>query len=103
MVTERSACAPTLVVLLALSLVLFGSAVVVDTVAVFVTLPLKLGDVLYVEVIVAVCPAVIAPRLQGYGFVQAPVLETNVRFAGVGSETLTAVAVDGPLFVTTTV
>ena len=35
--------------------------------------------------------------------VQAPAFETKVRFAGVGSLTMTFVAVEGPLFVTTVV
>jgi hypothetical protein len=42
----RFACAPTFVVALALSSFVAVSFVVVETVAVFVTLPLKLGDVL---------------------------------------------------------
>src|SRR2546421_7788264 len=86
-VTKRSACVPTFVVLLALSFVLFASAVVADTVAGFVTLPPKLGEVLYVDVIVTVCPLVSVPRLHGYADVHAPLLETKVRFAGVGSLT----------------
>src|SRR5205085_6356862 len=97
---ERSDCAPTFVVALAALFVLFGSFSFADTVVVFVTLPLKFGDVLYVDVIVAVCPFVSVPRLHGYALVQAPLLETKVRFAGVGSDTVTPVAVDGPLFVT---
>jgi len=102
-VMVRSACVPTFVVALALLFVLFGSDSVPDTVAVFVTLPLKFADVPYVDVIVIDCPAASVPRLHGYAEVQAPLFETNVRFAGVGSLTVTPVAVDGPLFLTVTV
>ena len=102
-VMARSACAPTFVVAVALLFVLFVSGVVVDTVAVFVTLPLKVGDVLYVDVIVTGEPTATVPRLHGYALVQPPEFETNVRFAGVGSLTTTFAADDGPLFVTVTV
>ena len=43
------------------------------------------------------------PRLQGNAVVQAPLVETNVRFGGVGSESTTPTESDGPLFVTTKV
>jgi hypothetical protein len=56
-----------------------------------------------VEVIVALWPFVRLPSAQGKAEVQAPELETNVKPEGVGSATETALAVDGPLFVTTIV
>ena len=101
LVTERSVCAPMAVVADDVLLALFGSLTADDTFAVFVTLvPAKFDGTLYVDVIVAVWPALSVPRLHGYAVVHAPLLETNVRFAGVGSDTVTPVAVDGPLFVT---
>jgi hypothetical protein len=81
-VMPRSACAPTFVVAVALLSAPFGSVVVEATVAVLVTLPLKLGDVLYVAVIVAVWPGVIVPRPHGKLLVHAPPFDTHVRFAG---------------------
>ena len=42
------------------------------------------------------------PSEHGYGVVHAPVFETNVNPAGVGSVTVTPVASDGPAFVTVT-
>src|ERR1051326_2128925 len=99
-VMVRSACVPTFVVAFALLFVLFGSDSLPDTVAMFVTLPLKFGDVLYVAVTVTVWPAVRVPRLQGKTVQPPPLAETNVRFAGVGSLSVTPVAVDGPLFFT---
>ena len=99
---ERSACAPTLVTFVAL-FAGFGSAVLELTLATFVTLPLKAGEVEKVDVIVADCPAASVPRAQGNGVVQAPEFDTKVRFAGVGSDTVVAVALEGPLFVTTIV
>ena len=80
-----------------------GSEVVAETVAVFDTLPENAGGVLYVDMMVADCPAAMVPRLQGYAVVQAPELETKVSDGGVGSLTVTPVAVDGPAFVTTIV
>src|SRR5207253_8441395 len=88
------------VVALAEMFMLFGSPVVAETVAVFVTLPLNIGEVLYVAVNVACCPAVSVPRLQGKVVVQAPAFESQVRFGDGGSLTVTPADDDGPLFVT---
>ena len=78
----------------------FGSVVVDDTVAVFEKLPRKDAGTLNVALIVTDCPLLRVPRLHGKGVVQAPEFETNVRLAGVGSDTVTPAAWLGPLFVT---
>lgn len=52
--------------------------------------------------IVAEAPAASVPTLQGKAL-QAPLLESQVRPAGVGSDTVTPTASDGPRFVTVTV
>ena len=49
-----------------------------------------------VVVIVAELPFAIEGIVQGNGVVQAPLFETNVRPAGVGSLTITFAAADGP-------
>jgi hypothetical protein len=46
-------------------------------------------------------PLVSVPSAQGKGVVQAPVFPTKVRPEGVGSVSVTAVAEDGPKFLTT--
>ena len=51
----------------------------------------------------AVCPTVSVPRLHGNAVVQAPLFETNVRPAGVGSVTTTFAALAGPLLSTSIV
>ena len=48
-------------------------------------------------------PGAIAPSTHGNAVVQAPPLESKVRPLGVGSSTMTLVALDGPVFVTTIV
>src|SRR5262245_47901890 len=48
----------------------------------------------------AVCPAPTVPMAQGNAPVQAPVVDTNVRPAGVALATLTPCASLGPLLVT---
>jgi hypothetical protein len=70
------------------------------TVAVLEMVPVAAGLTAYVLVIVRTCPAVIVPRLHGNGVAQAPLFETNVVCAGVGSATVTFAASEGPLFVT---
>ena len=100
MVMARSALAVTVVVLVELLFPAVGSAVVDDTVAVFETVPAKLGAVEYVEVMLTICPFVIVPGAHGYAVVQPPLFEMNVNAAGVGSATVTLEADDGPLFVT---
>src|SRR5205085_3150976 len=50
----------------------------------------------YVDVIVADAPAINVPSEQANGVLHAPLFETNVRPAGVGSETVTPVASEGP-------
>jgi hypothetical protein len=84
-------------------LVLFdgnGSGVVELTVAVLVMFPVAAGETAYVVVIVAVAKGTSVPSEHGKGVVQAPLLETNVSPAGVGSLTETLCASDGPAFVT---
>src|SRR5438105_2927928 len=98
-VMARSACGPTLVVALAVLLFGFGSLVVAETVAVFVTLPLKFADVLYVAVMITAWPALSDPIV--VETVPGQLLQdTNVSCVGVGSERTTPAAVDGPLLVT---
>lgn len=79
----------------------FGSGVVAFTDAVFEIEPVAADATRNVVVIVAVEPAVNVPIEHGNGVVQAPVLETKVVPGGVESLTVTPVASDGPLFVTT--
>jgi hypothetical protein len=75
--------------------------VALETVAVLAMLvPVKFAGVVNVLVIVLVWPAVIVPSAQGKAVVQAPLFETKVVPAGVGSATETEVASDGPLLVT---
>lgn len=50
--------------------------------------------------IAAVAPTPSVPIVQGNDVVHAPLFETNVRLAGVGSLTVTPVAEDGPLLTT---
>src|SRR4051794_31875010 len=98
---ERSACGASEVVAVAVLLPLFGSLAPEVTVAVFVVnVPAKFAGIENVALIVAICPAVIVPRLQGNAVVQAPVFETKVRPAGVGSLTTTLPADAGPLLTT---
>lgn len=80
-----------------------GSLLELETDAVLVIAPVAVGETLKVEVIVAVWPLVIVPSAQGKAVVHAPLLETKVRLAGVGSLTVTPDASDGPIFVTVTV
>jgi hypothetical protein len=54
---------------------------------------------LYVTLIVLLAPGASVPRVQGNAVVQSPVLETKVNPAGVGSVTLTLVALLGPSLV----
>src|ERR1700682_142181 len=92
----------TVVVTLEVLLAGCGSFAPEATVAVLVNDgPLKPNGTLKVALIVTVCPGVMLPRLQGKADVQPPVLETNVRPAGVGSLTTTAAAAEGPAFVVT--
>src|SRR5262249_57606094 len=56
-----------------------------------------------VVVMVRVAPGRRFPRAQGNAVVQSPLLETKSRPGGVGSDTVTPVATDGPRFVTVTV
>jgi hypothetical protein len=98
---ERSACGASEVLALAVLFADDGSLAPEVTVAVFVTeAPATFAGMLKVALMVAVCPAVIVPRLQGNGVVQAPLFETNVVPAGAGSLTLTLPADAGPPFVT---
>ena len=103
LLTARSAlAAPKAVVAVALLFAGVGSGVVaLDTLAVLATLvPVKFAAVVNVLVIVFVCPGVIVPSAQGNVVAHAPLFETKPVPAGVASETETAVASDGPLFVT---
>jgi hypothetical protein len=79
----------------------FGSVVVALTVATFEIEPVAPDATAYVAVIVALEPDVIVPIAHGNAVVHAPVFETNVIPGGGGSVTVTPVASDGPLFVTT--
>ena len=53
-----------------------------------------------VAVIVRVAPAGTTPSVHGKAVVQAPVFDTQVSPAGVGSRTTTPAASDGPVLVT---
>ena len=97
-VMDRSADGgTTAVVTLALLLVLSPSATVVVTLAVLriEAAPYAVGT-RNVETIVRVCPAGTVPSAHGNAVVQSPVLPTNVRPAGVGSDTVTPGASLGP-------
>src|SRR5262249_57489654 len=67
------------------------------------------GGVRYAEgregvvVMVRVAPGRRFPRAQGNAVVQSPLLETKSRPGGVGSDTVTPVATEGPWFLTVTV
>ena len=50
--------------------------------------------------IVRVAPAGTTPSVQGKAVVHAPVVDTQVNPAGVGSRTTTPTASDGPVLVT---
>lgn len=76
----------------------FGSVELLDTDAVFESVPLAVVAIVYVLEMPAEPPAPSAPIVQGNGVVHPPLFETNVMPAGVGSATVTPVADDGPLF-----
>jgi hypothetical protein len=99
---ETSAEAVTVAVVLDELFPGFESIVVDDTVAVLVAeLPFGvLALVLYVAVIVAVCPLLSVPRLHGNAVVHAPELDTNVSPGGAVSLTDTPAALLGPLLAT---
>src|SRR5437762_3539154 len=89
------------VVALAMLLLAFVSVDAVVTFAVFVIdVPVNVMGMLYVEVMMTLCPLFIEPRLQGNGVLHAPLLLTNVTPAGGVSFTTTPDAVAGPLFET---
>ncbi len=98
--TFTSALIVTALLTVVLSFAELLSVVVVLTLAVLLIVPVAFEGTLYVEVIVTLCAAVRVPREQGKAVVHAPLLETNVRPAGVESLTCTPVASEGPLFVT---
>ena len=106
LVTRRSVTAsPSPVVAVLMLLAAAGSAVALDTVAVF-----KIGSgdtypegMAYVVTIVCTAPGARVPSAHGEAVVHAPAFDTNVRPVGVGSVTVTATASDGPAFVTTVV
>jgi len=79
---------------------LLGSGVIEDTLAEFVIVPFADGDTEYVDVIETLEPAASVPSEHGNVVVHAPLLETNVKPAGVGSLIDTACESDGPLLVT---
>ena len=83
----------------------FGSGVALDTVAVFVLGPTAELPVRATTVTTALLPELRLPRLQVTGPApeQVPSLgiaESNVMPAGIASTSVTAVAVEGPRFVT---
>jgi hypothetical protein len=98
---DKSLEAPMATVDVALLFPAFGSVVVALTVAVFEIEPVAVDARANVVVIVALEPEVTVPIEHGNAVVHAPVLETNVMPGGVRSVTVTPVASDGPLFVTT--
>ena len=102
-VTVRSATSVPVsdVVAVEVLLVGFRSAVELLTVAVFeIVVPAKLAGTLYVDVIVTLCDGFSVPSAHGYGPLHAPLFETKVRPAGVGSLTWTFAAGEGPRFET---
>src|SRR5687768_18093401 len=88
------------VVALPLLFVVFVSVEVVETVAVLVMLEPAPPVTVYVATMVFVEPAPTVPSEQGKAVVQSPLFETKVRFAGVGSLTMTLSAADGPALFT---
>ena len=97
----RSDCAVTVVEAVAELFAEFGSLAEV-TVAVLPIGdgPLYVTGTLYVAVIVTGGPAASAPIVQGKLLHPPPLTETGVRPDGVGSETVTPVAPEGPKFET---
>src|SRR5205085_2686616 len=96
-------CAMTFTVACPLLFALFESGVELDAVAVLVTLVFAGACTEYVEKMCTTKPDFTMPRLHGYAVVHAPLLETNVVPAGVGSVTVTFGAGVPPPFVTTIV
>jgi hypothetical protein len=75
-------------------------AVVTDAVFENGLVPPHKGGTLKVAVIVRVAPGESVPSAHGKATVQSPAFDTNTRPLGVGSETLTDVALPGPLLLT---
>src|SRR6266545_2856477 len=98
-VTDRSAFWTTVELTVAVLLDANESGVDELTETVLLTVPEALAGTEYVDVIVAVAPAATLASVHGNAVVQAPLLETNVKPAGVASLTTTVVAFEGPLFV----
>ena len=85
------------------SLAGLGSLVSVETVAVFERSAVRAGSTCTVTVTVAEPPFVIVPRFHETtprNSVPPPVAETNDAPAGIGSETPTLVAPEGPALLT---
>src|SRR4051794_16244484 len=97
-----SAAAPTFVVVVDWLSAIFGSPSMAEAEAVFTIAPPAYdGGTLYIEVSVTDWPAVSVPITHGNDVQVEPVTERKAIPVGVGSETVTPVAVDGPLFCTT--
>src|SRR5437660_12363133 len=101
-VIDTSAAAPTLVVVVDWLSAMFGSPSTADTEAVLTIAPPEYEfGTLYIDVSVTDWPALSVPIEHGNDVQVEPVTERKAMPVGVGSETTTPVAVDGPLFCTT--
>src|SRR3954452_11327798 len=101
-VMATSAAAPTLVVVVDWLSAMFGSPSIADAEAMFTTAPPEYdGGTLYIDVNVTDWPALSVPIEHGNDVHVEPVTERKAIPVGVGSETVTPLAVDGPLFCTT--